>query len=637
MSSTKEPGRGRVSLWLGAAAIAVVLVVSGSVVLGHRSWDPWLTNDSVTVLACGLALVCALHAAVRRRGALRRSWLLLALMILLNIVGNTLGIVYGDSETSGALTVADALFVAALVPQVAGMVLYPMAHGLGRTWKPLLLDGLVLGSSLLLLSALLGLSQVGETLEGSDAVAHLVYPVTDVLFISLIVVLLLRSSGPARIDVVLLGLSFTAFDVADHGFALSAVRDDLLSEDYPLGYVLAALLLASAALVAARLETDAPLLQRDLSGRIAPILPDLAAFAALGTCTLVVVEGDVELILVAAVLSLTALRQLSRTAQNLRLRHELEGRVFERTEEVRLITEEHRRLDAMKQEFVSAVSHELRTPLTAIRGALEMLADGDVGELPERAQPVVEMATRGSERLSRLVNEIIDLERLETGTFGFHPAPHDLFPLLADAVESLAPLAREAGVEVRVVPVAGRVLCDGDRVAQALVNLIGNALKFTAPGGAVRIASTVTADGIRISVSDTGRGIPQDELAAIFGRFHQVDPDDARQNAGTGLGLAITQRIVQEHGGKIWVDSRVGQGSTFHFTLPLDPASGKLVSSIDEGGRVERPGPEQHHPVAGRDTVGPVVQLGAGASCEMAPPALGSYDATSSVTRNRRG
>jgi signal transduction histidine kinase len=113
--------------------------------------------------------------------------------------------------------------------------------------------------------------------------------------------------------------------------------------------------------------------------------------------------------------------------------------VTERTEEVRLITEEHRRLDAMKREFVSAVSHELRTPLTSIRGALEMLADGDAGELPAAAQPVVEMATRGSERLSRLVNEIIDLERLESGTFGFHPAAHDLHPLLADAVESSPP------------------------------------------------------------------------------------------------------------------------------------------------------------------------------------------------------
>jgi signal transduction histidine kinase len=560
-------------LWAGATAIAAVLVVSCSVILAHRSRDPWLTPDSVTVLACLLALVCAVHAAVRRPGALRRAWLLLALVLLLNAVGTTLSIVFhGDPETSGALTLADSLFLLALVPEVAGLVLYPMAHGLRRTWKPLVLDGLVLGFSLLLLSALLGLSEVSHTLVGGEAFASLVYPVTDVLVVTLVVVLLLRSSGRTRLDVVLLGLAFTAFDVADHGFALSSVRRDVLSDYYPIGYVLAALLIACAALAAARLETGTPVLQRDLTGRIAPILPDLAAFAALGLCALGGIDGDVQLVLVAAVLSVTALRQLSRTAQNLRLRHDLEGRVAERTAEVRLITEEHRRLDAMKQEFVSAVSHELRTPLTAIRGALEMLADGDAGELPARAQPVVEMATRGSERLSRLVNEIIDLERLESGTFGFHPAAHDLYPLLTDVVESLAPIAREAGVDVLVLPVTARVLCDGDRVAQALVNLVGNALKFTPSGGGVTIASSATAAWVQVSVSDTGRGIPAEELAAIFGRFHQVDADDARQNAGTGLGLAITRRIVQEHGGRIWAESTPGHGSTFHFTLPLDEA-----------------------------------------------------------------
>jgi signal transduction histidine kinase len=297
------------------------------------------------------------------------------------------------------------------------------------------------------------------------------------------------------------------------------------------------------------------------------------AFAALGLCAVGDIGGDVQLGLVATVLVLTALRQLARTAQNQRLRRDLEARVLARTEEVRLVTEEHRRLDGMKQEFVSAVSHELRTPLTAIRGALEMLADGDAGVLPPQAQPVVEMATRGSERLARLVNDIIDLERLESGTFGFRAASHDLYPLLADAAESLAPLARTGQVDVRVSSVSVQVLCDRDRVTQALVNLVGNALKFTCPGGTVSVTSEVWPEEVRVSVSDTGRGIPEGELAAIFGRFHQVDPDDARHNAGTGLGLAITQRIVEELGGRIWAESTVGVGSTFHFTLPRAPGT----------------------------------------------------------------
>lgn len=566
----ETPVRHRRVLWAGVVAQAVLLLLACLVILGGRTWDPWLTSDSIGLMTAMFALVCATYAVVRRDGALRRSWLLLGSVVLLNIVGTLSDLLHsGSAAGSGPLNVADAVYLLALVPEVMGLVLYPMARGLRRTLGPLLLDGLVLGSSLLLLSALLGLSRVGESLAAGEAFGYLVYPVTDVLVLSLVLVLLLRSAGRARLDVVLLALAFAAFDVADHGFAISAVADDAGAAVYPIGYVVAALLLAGAAL-AATIETDTPVLQRDLSGRIAPILPDLAAFAALGMCAFLGVEGGAQLVLVVAVLTLTALRQVSRTAQNLRLRQDLESRVAERTEEVRQITEEHRRLDAMKQEFVSAVSHELRTPLSAIRGALEMLADGDAGELPAAAQPVVEMATRGSERLSRLVNEIIDLERLETGTFGFHPASHDLYPLLADAAESLAPLACDAGVEVHVLPVTARVLCDGDRVAQALVNLVGNALKFTSPGGSVTIESTVSDGGVQVSVSDTGRGIPQDELAAIFGRFHQVDPDDARQNAGTGLGLAITQRIVQEHGGSIWVESTLGRGSTFHFTLPTD-------------------------------------------------------------------
>jgi signal transduction histidine kinase len=571
MTGRQVPPR-PVALATGIVTIAAVALLSVVVILGHQTWTPWVSADSVTVLACLLALACAVYAVVRRRGALRRAWLLLTTVILLNTVGGTLDLFHGGDTGPDALTLADSLYLLALLPQVAGLVLYPMAHGLRRTLGPLLLDGLVLGSSLLLLSDLLGLSQVSDTLQGADAFAFLVYPVTDVLTVTLVVVLLLRSSGRTRIDAVLLGLAFAAFDVADHGYAVSSVRSDMLSDVYPLGYVAAALLLGGAALAAATMDTVTPVLQRDLSGRIAPILPDLAAFAALGASVAAGVDGDVQLVLVVAVLSLTALRQLSRTAQNLRLRHDLEGRVAERTEELRQITEEHRRLDGMKQEFVSAVSHELRTPLTAIRGALEMLADGDAGELPVQAQPVVEMATRGSERLSRLVNQIIDLERLESGSFGFHPAAHDLHPLLLDAAESLAPLAQEARVTVQVLPVQARVVCDGDRVAQALVNLIGNALKFTQPGGAVTIEGVVTVEGVQISVRDTGRGIPQDELDAIFARFHQVEPDDARQNAGTGLGLSITQRIVEEHGGSIWVESTLGQGSTFHFTLPLDPA-----------------------------------------------------------------
>ncbi len=217
-------------------------------------------------------------------------------------------------------------------------------------------------------------------------------------------------------------------------------------------------------------------------------------------------------------------------------------------------------LDEMKRQFVSSVSHELRTPLTAIRGSLEILADGDTGELPPRAQHVVEVAARGTERLSRLVNDIIDIERLEVGSFDIRPRAEDLAPLVLDAADSLESLAGERRVRIEIDTADGSALCDADRIVQALVNLIGNALKFTQPGGTVRVSATPGDHEILLAVSDEGRGIPDDELETIFERFHQVQQSDDRRLGGTGLGLPITKAIVERHGGRIWVTSELGVG-----------------------------------------------------------------------------
>ncbi|SDS73944.1 His Kinase A (phospho-acceptor) domain-containing protein [Nocardioides scoriae] len=586
--------RDRVVLGAGALVLLALLALSSVVVLGDHRWGP-VTSDSVAVVTSAFASACTLYAARRSSGAMRRSWLLLCAMILLNTVGATQWLAAGGSEGDRALSWADALYLVAAVPAAYALVGYPMAIGLGRAWRAVLLDALVVGSSALLVSTLLGLSEVARTLTGTRAFVFLVYPVMDVLILSLVAALLLRGTGRVRADVALIGLSFCAFAVADQGFALSSVRGEDLGLEYLLGYVVAALLLAGAALAAATLDTRSRVLERHLSGPVAPLLPDLAAFVALGAALVAGIADDVQATLAAVVLALTGLRQLRVTTHNLGLRRDLERRVAERTEELCALTAEHARLDGMKQEFVSAVSHELRTPLTAIRGSLELLVDGDAGELPERARPVVEMASRGSERLSRLVDDIIDLDRLQSGDFGFDPASHDVFLLLTDAAGSLAPLAREAGVSLSVEPVEARVVCDGDRVTQAVVNLLGNALKFTPPGGSVTVSTTCDGDAWRVSVTDTGRGIPATELDAIFDRFHQVEPDDARQHAGTGLGLSITRRIVEANGGRIWVESECGTGSTFHFTLPLGAAGSPPVGA-------DAPGPQAPEPRRRADT-----------------------------------
>jgi PAS domain S-box-containing protein len=230
---------------------------------------------------------------------------------------------------------------------------------------------------------------------------------------------------------------------------------------------------------------------------------------------------------------------------------------------------ERQAMEQMKQQFVGSVSHELRTPLTSIRSVLEMLSDGDAGELPEVAHHLIATAQRGSERLSRLVNDIIDVEKLSTGDFGIVARPTEIPALVGDAIASLEGLAAAAGVHVRCGDLAGRALCDPDRVVQALVNLIGNAVKFSPDGGTVLVDAVADDLEVRISVRDHGRGIPEAQLENVFERFHQVNASDATEKGGTGLGLTITRSIVERHGGRIWAESVPGSGTLFTFTLPV--------------------------------------------------------------------
>jgi len=247
----------------------------------------------------------------------------------------------------------------------------------------------------------------------------------------------------------------------------------------------------------------------------------------------------------------------------------LETRLEERVAEVAEITEQHRRLEAMKYSIVSAVSHELRTPLTAIQMSLEMLEEGYAGDLPATAIESVAVAARGSRRLSRLVENVIDLERLESGRFAFHPSPHDLQALLLETVETLTPLIERGGIELVLQETHANVWCDGDRVLQALVNLVGNAIKFSTRGSPIYLETVQRGDEVEVTVRDEGRGIPRDQLDTVFDRFHQVDAVADQRSGGAGLGLTITRHIVEAQGGRIWVESEFGVGTAFRFTLPL--------------------------------------------------------------------
>lgn len=229
---------------------------------------------------------------------------------------------------------------------------------------------------------------------------------------------------------------------------------------------------------------------------------------------------------------------------------------------------ESRAIEQMKNEFISIVSHELRTPLTSIRGSLGLLAAGVFKNKPEMAQQMLDIASHDTERLVRLVNDILDLERLEANKVNLNQQWCDAGTLLQQSVKTVKSLAVESQIMLSVESSSVQVFVDSDRMIQTLVNLVSNAIKFSPPESTVTLSLQDQADRVLFQVKDQGRGIPADKLDKIFGRFQQVDASDSRQKGGTGLGLAICKNIVQQHGGKIWVESIVGKGSCFSFTLP---------------------------------------------------------------------
>lgn len=229
---------------------------------------------------------------------------------------------------------------------------------------------------------------------------------------------------------------------------------------------------------------------------------------------------------------------------------------------------ERRAIEQMKNEFISIVSHELRTPLASIRGSLGLLAAGVLKNKPDAAQQMLDIAAHDTERLVRLVNDILDLERLEAHKVNLVKQWYDAATLMRQSVETVQSLAIESQITLCVKSSSIQVWADRDRIIQTLVNLVSNAIKFSPAHSTVTLSVQALSDRVLFQIKDQGRGIPAHQLEAIFGRFQQVDASDSRQKGGTGLGLAICKSIVQQHGGKIWVESVVGKGSKFYFTLP---------------------------------------------------------------------
>jgi PAS domain S-box-containing protein len=231
--------------------------------------------------------------------------------------------------------------------------------------------------------------------------------------------------------------------------------------------------------------------------------------------------------------------------------------------------------EQLKDEFISVVGHELRTPLTSIRGSLGLLEGGVFGELPAEAQSMLTLAVTNTDRLVRLINDVLDIERMDAGAMELELVPVRASALVANAIQVVQMNATQAGLTVAIdVDQDLTVAVDADRIVQVLVNLLGNAIKFSPRLGTITVTAGPEHGSARFAVKDTGRGIPVDRLESIFERFRQVDSSDAREKGGSGLGLAIARDIVSHHGGQMGVESEVGVGSTFYFTLPLASAVG---------------------------------------------------------------
>ena len=250
-------------------------------------------------------------------------------------------------------------------------------------------------------------------------------------------------------------------------------------------------------------------------------------------------------------------------------KEELENLVEERTENLAHALELAQQASVAKSEFVSTVSHELRTPLTSIVGSLGLVLSGKLGEVSDRGKELLSVAERNANRLSRLINDILDIQKIESGRMEFHFANLELNGLLQQALESTLPFAVENQVSIKTSLLDQDVFLevDPDRLTQVISNLLSNAIKFSPMESVVELKLEETSDKICIHVSDRGPGIPLEYRDKIFEKFTQVDSSDTRRHSGTGLGLNISQAIVEKLGGKIYVKENNGGGSVFSVEL----------------------------------------------------------------------
>ena len=287
------------------------------------------------------------------------------------------------------------------------------------------------------------------------------------------------------------------------------------------------------------------------------------------------------LLLVSVGISYFVIIRTTKAEQTLRYQqNHLEELVEDRTHDLEVALSQAQQANIAKSEFLSTVSHELRTPLTSIRGSLGLILNGVKGDLPGKLNDLLAIASNNTERLLFLINDILDIQKIESGNMSFRIQPVDVVDLVQRAVRDDEPYARQAGVKVLIRCATDDVrytAVDPERIVQVLNNLISNAIKFSPAGGVVEVAVEIEDERFRLSVTDTGPGIPQEFQHKLFDKFTQADSSDTRRHGGTGLGLSIAKAILEKHGSEILYTTAADRGTTFYFHLPIvSPEAGQV-------------------------------------------------------------
>jgi len=550
-------------------------VALGVLALAYVSWQllHWLPGrqqlGQLFLPLFDLIAIAAAWSASQRCAtvpALRRFWRLIAAAIAAELIADVILSGYDIAYNHPPFpTPADAFFLAFYALLLVALLSVPVARMTRAARVRMALDGatIVLGGGAVVWYLVLGPTVLSNAEDLLAKTVSMAYPICDLVLLGAVAVVLLRRAPAAlRVPLLWIAVAMLLTVTADTVYGYGVLHNTYTAGD-PVDtlYVLEYCALALAALTQRPVSAEDPRACAEESGqryRVAGWLPYVGLTIGFGVLLGAMVGHaffpDMSLVLIVIALAgLVAARQYLAQRELSRVQADL------------------RRSERVKDEFVSVVGHELRTPLTSIRGSLGLLAGGLVGELPQEAANMVALAMDNTDRLVRLVNDILDIERMDSGHLPLQRAPVQVAELVRQSEQALRGAAQDAGVRLRAEVQELSVCADGDRVVQALVNLLGNAIKFSPRDSVVTVAVTVSQGGgcAVFSVTDSGRGIPADQLETIFEPFNQVDVSDARERGGSGLGLAIARGIVESHGGHLWVESVPERGSTFSFTLPL--------------------------------------------------------------------